>query len=55
MIEIYPIQLQKGDDPDEWVNYTDSLRLGGIQYDEAMIMPIPIHLASKLREYILEM
>ncbi|MBD5532609.1 MAG: RNAseH domain-containing protein [Lachnospiraceae bacterium] len=55
MIEIYPIQLQKGDNPDEWVNYTDSLRLGAIQYDEATIMPIPIHLASKLQEYILEM
>lgn len=55
MIEIYPIQLQKGDDSDEWVNYTDSLRLGAIQYDEATIMPIPIHLASKLQEYILEL
>lgn len=55
MIEIYPIQLQKGDNSDEWVNYTDSLRLGAIQYDEATIMPIPIHLASKLQEYILKM
>ena len=55
MIEIYPIQLQKCDDSDEWVNYTDSLRVGAIQYDEAMIMPIPIHLAGKLQEYILEM
>ena len=55
MIEIYPIQLQQGDDPDEWVNYTNSLRLGAIQYDEAMCVPIPIHLANKLQEYILEM
>jgi hypothetical protein len=55
MIEIYPIQLQNGDNPDEWVNYTNSLRVGAIQYDEATIMPIPIHLASKLQEYILEM
>ena len=55
MIEIYPIQLQKGDNPDEWVNYTNSLRVGSIQYDEATIMPIPIHLASKLQEYILSM
>lgn len=54
MIEIYPIQLQKGDDSDEWINYTDSLRIGAIQYDEATVMPIPIHLAGKLREYILE-
>lgn len=54
MIEIYPIQLQKGDNPDEWVNYANSLRLGAIQYDESTVMPIPLHLASKLQEYILE-
>ena len=53
MIEIYPIQLQKGDNPDEWVHYTNSLRVGAIQYDEATIMPLPIHLATKLQEYIL--
>lgn len=55
MIEIYPIQLQKGDNPDEWVIYTDSLRIGAIQYDEATVMPLPIHLAMKLQEYILVM
>ena len=55
MIEIYPIQLQKGDNPDEWVHYTNSLRVGAIQYDEATIMPLPIHLAMKLQEYILLM
>lgn len=55
MIEIYPIQLQKGDNPDEWVHYTNSLRVGAIQYDEATIMPLPIHLATKLQEYILVM
>ena len=55
MIEIYPIQLQKGDNPDEWVHFTNSLRIGAIQYDEATIMPIPIHMAAKLQEYILTM
>lgn len=53
MIEIYPIQLQKGDNPDEWVNYANSLRMGAIQYDEAMVVPIPLHLAGKLEEYVL--
>lgn len=53
MIEIYPIQLQEGDNPDEWVLYTNSLRLGAIQYDEATVMPLPIHLAAKLEEYVL--
>ena len=54
MIEIYPMQLQKGDNPDDWVNFTNSLRLGAIQYDEATSMPIPLHLANKLQEYLLE-
>lgn len=53
MIEFYPIQLQKGDNPDEWVQYANSLRKGAIQYDEATAMPIPIHMAAKLEEYIL--
>ena len=54
MIEIYPIQLQKDDDPDEWVIYTNSLRTGAIQYDEATALPIPMHMAAKLQEYLLE-
>ena len=54
MIEFYPIQLQKGDDPNEWVIYANSLRMGAIQYDEATAMPIPIHMADKLEEYILQ-
>ena len=53
MIEIYPIQLQKGDHPDEWVHYTNSLRKGAVQYDEETVMPLPMHLAAKLQEYIL--
>ena len=54
MIEIYPIQLQKEDNPDEWVIYTNSLRTGAIQYDEATSLPIPLHMAAKLQEYLLE-
>ena len=54
MIEIYPIQLQKDDNPDEWVIYTNSLRTGAIQYDEATALPIPMHMAEKLQEYLLE-
>lgn len=53
MIEIYPIQLQKGDNPDEWVIFTESLREGAIQYDEATNLPLPLHMAEKLQEYIL--
>jgi ATP-dependent DNA helicase RecG len=44
---------QKGDNPDEWVHYTNSLRVGAIQYDEATSVPLPLHLAELLHEYIL--
>ena len=54
MIEFYPIQLQQGDNPNEWVRYANSLRTGAIQYDEATVLPIPIHMAAKLEEYILQ-
>ena len=54
MIEIYPIHLQKYDNPDEWVIYTNSLSTGAIQYDDATALPIPMHMAAKLQEYLLE-
>ena len=53
MMEIYPIQLQEGDNPDEWVYFANSLRMGAIQYNGATVMPLPLHLAAKLQEYIL--
>ena len=34
--------------------YTNSLRTGAIQYDEATALPIPMHMAAKLQEYLLE-
>ncbi len=54
IIEIYPMQLQKNDNPNEWVHLTNSLRIGAIQFDEALSKPLPNHLASKLEEYLPE-
>ncbi len=52
MIEIYPIQLQREDDPDEWVIFANSLRNGFIQYSQVAVLPIPLHLANALEEYV---
>ena len=52
MIEFYPLQLQEKDCPEDWINYTNSLREGSIQYDFALIDPMPLHLAKKLEEYL---
>lgn len=52
MVEIYPLQLQIGDDPDDWVQYSSALCGLAIQYDQATRYPIPLHLAENLKEYL---
>ncbi|AOT71827.1 hypothetical protein Gferi_21195 [Geosporobacter ferrireducens] len=52
MIEIYPIHLKEGDDPADWVYLTHVLRKAAHQYRETLRMPLPLHLAQKLEEYM---
>lgn len=54
MIEIYPMQLQAGDDPWAWVKFVDALRQIPIQYSQTTILPLPLHLAKNLTEYLLD-
>lgn len=54
MIEIYPLQLQNGDDPWDWVRYVNALRLLPIQYNQATVLPLPLHLAKNLAEYLFD-
>lgn len=54
MIEIYPLQLQPGDDPWEWVRYVNALRQLPIQYNQATVLPLPLHLAKNLAEYLFD-
>ena len=54
MIEIYPIQLQSCDDPAAWIKYVADLSLLSIQYNQSTILPIPLHLAKNLEEYLFE-
>ena len=54
MIEIYPLQLQNGDDPWDWVRYVNALRQLPIQYNQATVLPLPLHLAKNLTEYLFD-
>lgn len=54
MIEIYPLQLQNGDDPTDWVRYVNALRQLPIQYGQATVLPLPLHLAKNLSEYLFD-
>ncbi len=52
MIEIYPIHLKTSDDPDSWVWLSHKLREAAHQYKGTLRLPLPLHLASKLEEYL---
>jgi len=52
MIEFYPIHLQDGDDPDDWVYLAHKYRELAHQYKETLKLPLPLHLAKKLEEYM---
>ena len=54
MIEVYPLQLQPGDDAAEWVFYTNALRHISIQYNQSTILPLPLHLGKALEEYLFD-
>ena len=51
MVELFPLQMQQGDDPDQWIAYTNALRYLSVQYNQATILPLPLHLAKGLEEY----
>ena len=54
MIELYPLQLQSGDNTAEWIFYTNALRHIPIQYNQSTVLPLPLHLAEKLEEYLFD-
>lgn len=54
-LEIFPLQLQKGDDPEEFAYLAHSLRSLSIQSDRDTKLPLPLHLAELLREYLLDL
>jgi hypothetical protein len=54
MIELYPLQLQPGDKAENWVFYTNALRHIPIQYNQSLVLPLPLHLAECLEEYLFD-
>lgn len=54
MIELYPLQLQPGDNAAGWVFYTNALRHIPIQYNQSTVLPLPLHLAKALEEYLFD-
>ena len=52
MIELYPLQLQPGDDAASWIFYANALRNISIQYNQSTVLPLPLHLAKALEEYL---
>lgn len=47
-----PLQLQSGDNAAEWIFYTNALRHIPIQYSQSTVLPLPLHLAKALEEYL---
>lgn len=54
MIELYPLQLQSGDNAANWIFYTNALRHIPIQYSQSTVLPLPLHLAKSLEEYLFD-
>lgn len=54
MVELYPLQVQSGDDVVDWVFYTNALRHISIQYSQSTVLPLPLHLAKALEEYLFD-
>ena len=52
MIELYPLQLQPDDDAASWIFYTNALRDIPIQSNRSTLLPLPLHLAKGLEEYL---
>lgn len=52
MAELYPLQLQPGDSSTEWVIFADGLRTLPLQYKKTTVLPLPLHLAKGLEEYL---
>lgn len=52
--EIYPLQLQQEDDAEKWVFFADALCALPLQYSFNTVLPLPLHLAKGLEEYLFD-
>ena len=53
LIELTVACIQPGDEVFPWAAITHKLRHIALQYDEALRLPLPLHLAKQIEEYVL--
>lgn len=47
--------LRPDDDPRTWADFAHRLRVSATHTDAATALPLPLHLAMKMEEYVLPM
>ncbi|WP_341302156.1 DUF3962 domain-containing protein [Lysinibacillus sp. FSL H8-0500] len=52
IVELYPIHLNKEDNPEEWISLTHNYRVFAHQYKGTLKAPLLLHMAKQLEEYI---
>jgi hypothetical protein len=55
LLEIATIALQDGDSPEVFAALTHELRFLASHFDDATLLPLPLHLADLIEEYVLPM
>lgn len=54
LLELYPVMLNNGDDPEEWVRKVYITREAMPEYkDSPVMLPAPLHFAKLMEEYLL--
>ncbi len=53
LVEYYPIQLQIGDDAEQWAAYANYLREVMPETNRSVHLPAPLHFAGLMEEYLL--
>ena len=53
--EIFLPVLQPGDDPEQWAFFVHAMRHMSPHYDHALQMPMPLHYARQVSEYIIDL
>jgi hypothetical protein len=51
-LEVYPVKLLKGDKAKEWIRIISLLQTTSSHYDESTKLPVPLHYAIQIEEYI---
>jgi pPIWI_RE module N-terminal domain/RNaseH domain of pPIWI_RE/MID domain of pPIWI_RE len=52
LLEIVLPCLQPTDDPESWATLVHHMRVNAVQYKDATKLPLPLHLASLIKEYL---